>query len=340
MIKIINKQLEKFKTLALGIILVILLTISAVSLQNVSFIKILHLSPVILAILLGMLVKNTIGIKPEMDKGIKFCAKKVLRFAIILLGFRLSLTQVAKLGIEGIALIGIIVTLTMFFTYWAGQKLCLSKNLSILIASGCSICGAAAIIAVSALNEEEDGEDVSFAIGVITIFGTIFMLLYPIFYKLFSMDISTYSFWTGSSIHEVAQVVASGFAVSNEAGIMATLVKLTRVLYLIPVTLVLSYILNRKESYKFNIKSIQIPWFVVFFTLVILINSAISIPTNIINTLNQSCVYLMTVAMVGLGLETNFSQMKKVGLKPLYLGIIASIFISLTSIVLIKAFGI
>lgn len=340
MIKIINKQLEKFKTLVFGLILVIFLTISAISLQNVSFIKILHLSPIILAILLGILVKNTIGIKPEMDKGIKFCAKKILRFAIILLGFKLSIPQVAELGIEGIVIIGIIVTLTMLFTYWAGQKLCLSKNLSLLIASGCSICGAAAIIAVSALSEQDDGEDVSFAIGVITIFGTIFMLLYPIFYKLFSIDISTYSFWAGSSIHEVAQVVAAGFAVSNDAGIMATLVKLTRVLYLIPITLVLSYVLNKKESYKFNIKDIQIPWFVICFALVIIINSTFSIPTNIINILNQSCVYLMTAAMVGLGLETNFSQMKKVGLKPLYLGIIASIFVSITSIVIIKAFGI
>lgn len=285
-----------------------------------------------------MLVKNTLGVKRKMEVGIKFCAKKVLRFSIILLGFKLSFTEVLKLGWDGVLIIGVIVFLTFFFTKWVGRKLNLSKNLSTLIASGCSVCGAAAIIAVSALKEKENEEDVTFAIGVVTIFGTLFMFLYPVLYKFFALSLSDYSFWAGASIHEVAQVVAAGFAVSNDAGITATLVKLTRVLCLIPLTLGLSLIYTRRNSTKFDIKDVQIPHFVLYFIGAIIINSVFTIPQSVSDFINQACVYLMTGAMAGLGLETSFANMKKAGLKPVYLGIISSIFISVLSLALVLFF--
>ncbi len=334
------KDIKKHRNLAEGLILVTLITMLAVSLQNSYLAKLLHLSTIIIAILLGMLVKNFLGIKRKMRPGIKFCAKKVLRFAIILLGFKLSLKEVYQLGLEGIFLIGLIVVATMFFTIWMGKVMKLSKNLSLLVASGCSICGAAAIIAVSALNDKEQEEDVSFSIGIITIFGTLFMLLYPLAQNLIHLSTSAYAFWAGTSVHEVAQVVAAGFAVSDEAGIMSTLVKLTRVLYIIPITFVISILRTQKNSKKFDIKNIQIPWFVIFFTVVILINSIFNIPETVINTLNLVCTYLMTAAMAGLGLETSFANMQKVGIKPLYLGIIASVFISFLSFGIIKILGI
>lgn len=328
--------MEKIKTfynkilkLIPGFVLVAFLMLFAISIKESSIAKLLHLSPIIIAILLGMFVKNFMGVRRHMFDGVKFCSKKVLRFAIILLGFNLSLTEVAKLGMDGILVIGFIVVATMSFAFWFGRKLSLSKNLALLIAAGCSICGAAAVIAVSALKDKEQEEDVSFAIGVVTIFGTIVMLLYPFLYSICHMDSSIYAFWAGASIHEVAQVVAAGFAVSNDVGVMASLVKLTRVLYIIPVTLVLSLIYSSRSTNKFSVKNINIPWFVIFFLCVIVINSVLNISPEIITFFSKTCTYLMTAAMVALGLETNFNSMKKVGLKPVYVGIVVSIFISL-----------
>lgn len=328
------------KKYTFGILITTLIGLFALILQNAPAIKEMHLSTVIIAILLGMLIKNTVGVKQKMEIGIKFCSKKVLRFSIILLGFKLSLTEVAKLGLNGVLMVGIIVFATFFFTKWMGQKLMLSKNLSTLIAGGTSICGAAAVIAISALKNDENEEDATFAIGVVTIFGTLFMFLYPLLYKFLNLNIADFAFWAGSSIHEVAQVVAAGFAVSNEAGVSATLVKLTRVLYLIPLTLGLSLIYCRRNSKKFDIKDVQIPHFVLYFIGAIFINSIFQIPPHILNAINQIGLYLMTIAMAGLGLETSFANMKKSGLKPIYLGVISSIFISVLSLSLIFAFKI
>lgn len=323
-----------------GLSLVTILTIGSFWLQNFPLIKNLNLSAIIIAIVLGMLIKNTIGTKQDMIDGIKFCSKKVLRLAIILLGFKLSLMEVSKLGLKSIIIILIVSISTMLLTKYVGKKLNISRDLSLLIGAGTSICGASAIVAVNAVTNTKKDEDLAFAIGVVTVFGTFSMVLYPLFFHLFNINTMAYSLWTGTSIHEVAQVVAAGFSASNQAGISATIVKLTRVLLIIPVTIFLSVRASTKKSekennQKLNLKNITIPWFVLMFLAVIAINS-----TNIIDkTLSKHLIeldnYLMTAAMVGLGLETSFEQMKKVGLKPLYLGAFSSIFISIFSLTII-----
>ncbi|MEI8388301.1 MAG: YeiH family protein [bacterium] len=319
-----------------GLILVAVLTTLAVYIQNIPLVKSLSLSAIIIAILLGMLIKNTIGTKEIMNEGIKLCSKKVLRLAIILLGFKLSLLEVSKLGFKAAIIILIITSATLIFTRYLGKKLNISRSLSILIGAGTSICGASAIVAVNAVTKSENEEDVAFAVGIVTIFGTVFMLFYPVLFHVFHINTIFYSLWAGSSIHEVAQVVAAGFAASNQAGTFATVVKLTRVLLIVPVTILLSIRESkRKNSDKFSFKNITIPWFVLMFLGVIIINSLNIIPQNISKSLINIDNYLMTAAMIGLGLETSLSGMKKTGLKPIYLGAISSVFISVFSIIVI-----
>ena len=326
----------KIKKYLNGLILVVLLTILAIYIQNIHIVKSLSLSAIIIAILLGMFIKNTIGVKESMNEGIKLCSKKVLRLAIILLGFKLSLLEVSKLGFKAAIIILVITLATLIFTRYLGKKLNISRSLSILIGTGTSICGASAIVAVNAVTKSENEEDVAFAVGIVTIFGTVFMLLYPIVFHVFNLNTIFYSLWAGSSIHEVAQVVAAGFAASNQAGTLATVVKLTRVLLIVPVTILLSIRESKKEnSYKFSFKNITIPWFVLMFLGVIIINSLNIIPQNISKGFINLDNYLMTAAMVGLGLETSLSAMKKTGLKPIYLGALASVFISIFSVIVI-----
>ena len=325
----INKYLK-------GLSFVLLLTIVAVFIQDIAIIRSFGLSAIIIAILLGMVIKNTVGIKESMDEGIKLCSKKVLRLAIILLGFKLSLMEIQKLGVKAALLVLIVTGATLIFTRYIGKKLNISRSLSILIGTGTSICGASAIVAVNAVTKSENEEDVPFAVGVVTIFGTVFMILYPVLFRLLHLNTAFYSLWTGSSVHEVAQVVAAGFSASIAAGVSATLVKLTRVLLIIPVTILLSIRETKsRNTEKFSFKNITIPWFVLMFLGVIVINSIGIIPHNISESFITLDNYLMTVAMVALGLETSITDMKKVGVKPIYLGAISSIFISIVSIIAI-----
>lgn len=327
------------KNYASGILLTAAVTWMAYLLSDSPLFKQFNLSPIILAILTGMLIKNFLGVRRVMRPGVKFCAKKILRLAIILLGFKLSLAEVGALGLHATLLIVCISTVTLAGAYWMGRKLGISKNLSLLIASGTSICGASAVIAVDAVTKDENDADVAFAIGVVTIFGTLFMLVYPLVFKLAAMSVPVYALWSGLSIHEVAQVVAAGFAVSPEAGAMATVVKLTRVLYIIPVTLFLSVWAAKKAGgRKFSLKNITVPWFVLMFFGVIVLNSLKIIPARPTAWLVSLDNVLMTGAMAALGLETSIGAMKKVGLKPIYLGTAASVFISLLSLALVYAF--
>ncbi|WDU84366.1 YeiH family protein [Caloramator sp. Dgby_cultured_2] len=277
--------------------------------------------------------KNTVGVSQNFEDGIKFCSKKVLRVAIVLLGFKLSFSQILKIGPKAVIIILISSTSAILLTNYLGKKFNLKQKLTILLATGISICGAAAIAAADAIIKSDE-EDVAYSIGVITVLGTIFMFIYPVIFNIFKMNSQLYSIWTGASIHEVAQVVAAGFAVSNDVGIQATIVKLTRVLYIIPVTLILSLASSKRENSKFSLKNVSVPHFVLFFLGVVIINSIVQIPKNILDLLVKIDGYLMTLAMAGLGLDLNIASMKKVGLKPLYLGIISSLFISLISLLM------
>lgn len=318
------------KKIILGVVASIIVTVITYMLQNIWIIKKLNLSTLIIAIILGALIKNTVGVSEKFEGGIKFCSKKVLRIAIVMLGFKLSFTQILKMGPKALIVILISTTSTILFTRYLGKKLNLKDNLTTLLATGTSICGAAAIAAVNSIIKSDE-EDIAYSIGVVTIFGTIFMFIYPVIFKIFNLNQQIYSLWTGSSIHEVAQVVAAGFAVSNDAGTQATIVKLTRVLFIIPVTIILSIASSRKDNSKFSLKSISIPYFVLLFLIVVIINSTIHIPKNTLDFLVKIDGYLMTLAMAGLGLDLSIASMKKVGLKPLYLGILSSLFISLLS---------
>jgi len=311
----------------------IIVTFLAYLLQSIWIIKKLNLSTLIIAIILGGLIKNTVGVSRKFEDGIKFCSKKVLRIAIVLLGFKLSFLQILKIGPKAVIIILISSTSAILLTNYLGKKFNLKQKLTILLATGISICGAAAIAATNAIIKSDE-EDVAYSIGVITVLGTIFMFIYPVIFNIFKMNSQLYSIWTGASIHEVAQVVAAGFAVSNDVGIQATIVKLTRVLFIIPVTLILSLASSKRENRKLSLKNVSVPHFVLFFLVIVIINSIVQIPKNILDLLVKIDGYLMTLAMAGLGLDLNIASMKKVGLKPLYLGIISSLFISLISLLM------
>ncbi len=326
--------MEQARKVLPGLTFLGLLTWISMQIQQIEYIRNLHLSAFIIAIILGMLIRNIMPVPPLFQAGINFSFKKVLRLAIVLLGFKLSFAEVGEIGTKGFLLVLIVTATTIFFTLWLGNKISLDRDLTLLIAAGSSICGASAVAAVApVINAKE--RDTTFAVATVTIFGTLSMFLYPILYRTFHLPGLSYAVWTGASIHEVAQVVAAGFAAGEVPGQFATLVKLSRVLLIIPVTIILgiSYIRRQKDA-SWDYRQITIPWFVFGFLAVVMINSLHIVPASISTQLITIDNFLLTFAMAGMGLETSLEKMKKVGLRPFYLGLLSTIFISVFGFIL------
>ena len=291
-------------------------------------------SAVIIAILLGILIKNTIGVGESFNAGISFSLKKVLKTAIILLGIKLSFVAVITTGAKALVIILICVAFALTITYYIGKKLGLPDRLATLIGIGCAICGTTAIVATAPAIDAED-EDVTFSVATITLFGILAIFIYPILGKIMSLTDMQFGTWAGIAVHETAQVVAAGFAYSDSAGDIATVVKLTRTTLLAPMVLILGIIYARRKQQDeptTKVNYVQIfPWFVLgFLAMAGFRTYGDSVwatseywPVLIKQTKNLSGLLIVT-AMAGVGLLTSFEQLKKVGMKPFMVGLVAS----------------
>ena len=308
---------------------------AAFGLNQISFLN--HVSPMILAVVIGIIAQSAYTLPSSYAKGIAFSLSKLLKFAIILLGLQLSITQLIGVGLSG--LLAIILTLgsTFIFTIWLGQKLGLDPRLTRLIAAGTSICGASAIVATNSVIKGKE-EHVAYAITVVTLFGFFSMLLFPVIAKILTLDPTIFGFWAGSSIHETAQVIGASFQGGQESGEAATVAKLSRVIFLIPVILILGFTPNHSKKVKesSNKKHLPIPWFILGFIALVAINSVFKIDPIITDYIKIGNKFLLTVSLAALGLHMSFSKIKQTGLRPLYLGAAAWIYISVVGLILAK----
>jgi uncharacterized integral membrane protein (TIGR00698 family) len=290
----------------------------------------LNINPLVIATLIGLVIGNSIKFDESYKSGLTFSMKKVLRLAIILLGFKLTFQSLMEIGIYGFITDLIMVATTFFFSVFVSKKFFkLDDQITYLLASGCSICGASAILATVPIVKSEN-HHTAMAVGTITIFGTISMFTYPLLYKFGLLPLTevAYGVFSGSSIHEVAQVVVAGFTVSETAGKIATLTKLARVIMLAPVLILLSMYMNKKNmNHESSVKSVEIPWFVFGFIAVAGVNSLGIIPKDIVDLINQLNVYLFAISMGALGIETNINKIRGVGLAPVYSGLVILFFL-------------
>lgn len=320
-----------------GITFALAISFLSIYISEIQFIKnTFHLNAFIIAIFLGFILSNIMEIPAIFKDGITFTIKKLLRLAIILLGFKISLMEISELGLKGLVVIAIAVSSCFMFTIWLGKKMGVEKKLTLLLASGTSICGASAIIATSGVIKAEE-KDSAISVAVISVIGTVFMILYPIIFHTFSLSEGLYSVWTGSSIHEVAQVVGAGFSVSDQAGKLSSMVKMSRVTFIIPVTLILLLSELKKvkaeQKEKVKLKDLNIPWFVLMFIGVIFFNSLKIVPDEIVKKIITFDNLLLTSAMFCMGLGISFSKIKSAGMKPIYLGLAISLQISVVAFI-------
>ena len=312
-----------------GVIVTVILAIVATYISGLQIVKeTVNFSPLIIAILLGVVIGNIVKFPETFKPGLTFSLKKILRIAIVFLGFRLTFQNVADVGIEGLILDTFMLVSTFLLGVWIARKFFgLDPQISYLVASGSSICGASAVLATAPVVKAEM-HHAAMAVATVTIFGTIAMFIYPIVYKAgltLGFDDITYGLWTGATVHEVAQVVAAGFAISEDAGNTATIAKLTRVMMLAPLLIALSYFLARKHATHgagVTLRDIPIPYFVFGFIAMVGVNSMHIIPNGIVHYINVIDGFLLTVAMAAMGIETNINKIKGVGMKPIYVALI------------------
>jgi uncharacterized integral membrane protein (TIGR00698 family) len=294
------------------------------------------LSPMIVAIVIGMVIRN-IGIVPDSARpGILFSMRRILRLAIILLGLQLTAYQLISVGGTGLAIVATSLASTFLFTTWLGRRIGIDPKLAQLIAAGTSICGASAVVATNAVTQAPD-DDVVYAVACVTVFGSLAMLLYPAAAVFLHMDAHAFGLWTGASIHEIAQVVAASFQLGQGAGEIGTIVKLSRVIMLAPMVLLLGFALRRRATGNGDTTARPpLPWFVVGFVAMIAVNSLITIAPAIKADVAQTTTFLLALALAGMGLETNFRKLKAKGMAPLLLAAASWLFIGSVSLGLIE----
>lgn len=279
-------------------------------------------SPLLLAIVIGLVLGNTLYPKwqAHTSAGIEIAKKQVLRTAIVLYGFRLTFSDIAAVGGAALLIDAIMVFATFFLTIYLGRRWFeVDRESTVLIGAGASICGAAAVLAAEPV-VKAPAHKVSVAVATVVLFGTVAMFLYPLIYTLGILPINGAEFgiYIGSTVHEVAQVVAAGGVISDAVADTAVITKMTRVMMLAPFLLMLSVMMRRQGQGK-QVK-IGLPWFAVGFVLVVALHSLPIWPPILVEGLVLIDTVLLSMAMAALGLTTNFSAMKQVGLAPFKLG--------------------
>lgn len=311
-----------------GLLFVFLFAISSLFISQFSWIQSIGINSLVIAIVLGIVYGNTL--RHELPKawtpGIQFAAKRLLRLAIILYGFRVSFQEIASIGIPGMIIDIFVVVSTVFLGSIIGCKVFkLDRHLSILISTGSAICGAAAVLAAEEVLKSEPYK-AAIAIGTVVLFGTLSMFVYPALYEggFFSISANQFGLFAGASVHEVAQALVTGASIDPETGNIAVIVKMTRVLLLVPFLIALSFYegFYAKPQEGQQKTAIKIPWFAVIFMLVIGFNSLHLLPAAIVSVINQVDAFLLTMAMAAIGIETNLKQLRQVGMAPLYLALL------------------
>ena len=315
-----------------GLALTAVITGAAVWAGNVPAITGAGMSALTLAILFGMVIGNTVYPKlwQSCDGGVIFAKQHLLRLGIILYGFRLTFSQIADVGVSGIVIDVLTLSSTFLMACWLGQKVFgLDKHTSWLIGAGSSICGAAAILATEPVVKAEASK-VTVAVATVVIFGTLAIFLYPAMYPLVAHWFSpeTYGIYIGSTMHEVAQVVAAGHAISPEAENAAVIAKMLRVMMLAPFLLILAARVKQLAPANAEQKSkITIPWFAILFIVVAIFNSFHLLPQSVVQMLITLDTILLAMAMAALGVTTHISALKKAGAKPLLMALVLFIWL-------------
>ena len=278
------------------------------------------LSPLLIAIVLGVLWRNTAGKPASWEPGIKIAGKRVLRIGIVALGFQVSLVDVLGLGLGTLLLVVLAVGVTLAASLLLGRALGIPAAQRTLIAAGFSICGAAAVVAVENVTDADENETAT-AVALVVVFGTLMIPLLPLAAAGLQLDPHAGAIWAGTSIHEVAQVVAAAGLINPDVLPVAVTIKLARVLCLAPMVALLAIGLRRRHAASAEATSLPpiVPLFIAGFVAAMLIRTTGVLPAPVLDVIAWVQRLLLASAMFALGLGVHVRSMLKVGGRPFLL---------------------
>ena len=326
--------------------------IAALAVWIESLLPIHLIGAAVIAMFIGMLLNRQVKKAPALAPGLKFTSKKLLRFAIILLGLSLNITTVLAVGKMSLTVM-VFTLLTCFGGgYFCGRALGLNWKLSNLISAGTGICGASAIAAIAPTIDADDN-DVAYAMSATFLFDMAMVVLFPIMGRALGMGDQAFGIWAGTAVNDTSSVVAAGYAFSEAAGDFATMVKLTRTLAIIPTVITFAFIelrLKKKEALaasrsaaelkaNFDIKKI-FPSFILGFLALSLAASIFSLPAATVSAVKAASKFLMVCALAAIGLNTSFRDMRKAGFRPMLHGFIISAAVVVVALLVEMAMGI
>lgn len=334
----IKQAMTEMRSRSIGLLFTGTIAVLAIWLGKFPSISSVGFGTLTLAIIIGIILGNTFypSISRPCHEGVQFAKQRLLRLGIILYGFNLTFQQVLSVGLSAIIIDILIIATTFLLACWLGKKILgIDTQTTILIGSGASICGAAAIMAAEPIVKAESSK-IAVAVSTVVIFGTLAMFLYPWlyqlnqYYQLINISPAEFGIYLGSSVHEVAQVVAAGRAISEDASNAAVITKMIRVMMLAPFLLILSSYFSRSLATESTIKqqsAIVIPWFAVLFIVVAGFNSLHLLPESWVHALKLLDTLFLTMAMAALGLTTHINAVRQAGAKPLLLAAILFIWL-------------
>ncbi|MBL4684497.1 MAG: putative sulfate exporter family transporter [Nannocystaceae bacterium] len=315
---------------------------------------------ILIAISIGIVVRNLVPLPGLLRPGIKYAVKSVLPFAIVLMGAKLDFFDVLRVSGQALATNLICVTVALGFTLWACQKAKVSRRLGLLIGVGTAICGGTAIAVTAPIVEAEDNET-AFAITTITLFGLISIPVFPLIGTAIGLDQTEFGVWAGTAIHATPQVMAAAFSYGAEAGETAVIVKLVRVLLLAPVVVVIGaiYARDKRRHQQAHVPArtrftTLFPPFILGFVALALAKTlnllpdftlhlahsflweAGSLDVSMSDMVTTASSWLVTVAMAGVGLGVHLRGLAKVGLSALYVGLGAAVVLAAFSLGMLK----
>ena len=288
-----------------------------------------RVGPMLTSILLAVIYRNIKGYPEALREGIRFSGHKILRFAIILYGFKLNIDVVLHKGMTLLLYDVLSIILAIGVTMLVARLIGAEKQLSLLLGIGTGVCGAAAIAAVAPILNADD-EETAIGAGIVALMGTVFTLTYTFLRGYLPLSAVEYGVWSGVSLHATAHVAAAAAPAGTEALAEGLLAKLGRVFLMLPLSFILASWMRRKGNAGVK-QSTPFPWFLVGFMLTSLMGTYLPIPQTVLNAISTMASFLLAAAMVGLGLNVFLANLKKRALRPLTAMFAASLVLSVVS---------
>jgi uncharacterized integral membrane protein (TIGR00698 family) len=296
----------------------------------------LTISPLLTVILLGMAIASLMQLPTTWKPGLQLAQKPILRWGVAGLGFKLSLQELASIGGSALVVVVVSTVAALAFGWWLGRRVGLPDKMNLLLGVGGGICGASAIVAADTVVQGEQS-DSALPLGIITLVGTVGIVVYPLLGHAFNLSPFVYGVWNGASLHEMAQVIAAGNAIPDAIS-PSTVTKLARICLLAPVVFYLGWMLRKKEQNVGEAKVPLVPWFLVVFVLLAAFRTLVEVPKPTAKLVEDIDLFVLCIGMAGVGLFTDFRQIVRAGVKPILVGVGQWVFLAALALVLTLIF--